>query len=86
MKNLGKLIALSMVVLMTACTQTATEKAPEENGVETERTTTTTTTIKTNTDGTTINVDKDGFEVGNTSGSSETQVKMSKDSVRIKLR
>jgi ABC-type glycerol-3-phosphate transport system substrate-binding protein len=86
MKKLGILIGLSSILALTSCSNSTTETSPEDATMESHSTTTTTTTTKTNDDGTIINVDKDGFEIGKKDGSTETKVKVSTDSVRIKLK
>jgi len=81
MKHLKLFTAVTALGLMVACTT-----AEEESVTEKSTTSTTTITTTTNDDGTIINVDKDGFEIGKKDGGSETKVKVTTDSVRIKMK
>lgn len=86
MKNLGLLIGLSSIMVLASCSNSNNETADEvPTESSTSSSTTTTTTTRTNDDGTTIQVDKDGFEVGTREGTSQTEVKVTTDSAKIKV-
>lgn len=87
MKNLGLIIGLSSIMVLASCSNSNNETADEvPTESSTSSSTTTTTTTRTNDDGTTIQVDRDGFEVGKKDGSSETQVKVTTDSTKIRIK
>lgn len=96
MKKIGMLIGIASIVVFAACNNTKEESSSDndtiiqevEVPVETEQTTTrtTTTTTKTNDDGTTIEVDQNGVILGNKNGGDETNVKITTDSTKLKIR
>jgi len=80
------------MVILTSCANSKDETTSEtdtvvqtvEVPVETEKSSSTTTT--TNEDGTTIEVDENGVSIGDKDGKSETKVKVTTDSARIKIK
>ena len=86
------LFGIASMVILTSCANSKDETTSEtdtvvqtvEVPVETEKSSSTTTT--TNEDGTTIEVDENGVSIGDKDGKSETKVKVTTDSARIKIK
>jgi len=95
MKKIGMLFGIASIIVLTSCGNAKDETASDKDTtvvqtievpVETEKTTTTTTTTTTNDDGTTVEVDENGVTYGNKDGKTETKVKVTTDSAKIKIK
>lgn len=96
MKKIGLIIGMAAFIALASCSnskETSTDTTDTiiqevEVPVETEKssTTTTTTTTRTNDDGTTVEVDQNGIVIGSKDGKSETKVKITTDTARIKIK
>jgi hypothetical protein len=96
MKKIGLIIGMACFIALASCSNSKVESTDTtdtvvsevEVPVETENSssTTTTTTTRTNDDGTTVEVDQNGIVVGSKDGNSETKVKVTTDSTRVKIK
>jgi len=94
MKKIAQIIGMACVIALASCTNSKVESTNTtdtvvtqiEVPVETEKSSTTTTTTRTNDDGTTVEIDQNGIVVGSKDGNSETKVKVTTDTTRIKIK
>lgn len=96
MKKIAQIIGMACVIALASCTNSKVESINTtdtvvtqiEVPVETEKssTTTSTTTTRTNDDGTSVEIDQNGIVVGSKDGNSETKVKVTTDTTRIKIK
>lgn len=85
MKKLSTLLGIATLMMATACNNSKNE--PENQTVApTVTNTSTTTTTKTNEDGTTVEVDEKGVSFENKDGIKETNVRITTDSSKFKIK
>ena len=87
MRKLSTVLGVVTLLALASCSSSDKKVDPKTEGTTEESSTTTTTTTTTKSkDETNIELDANGLEIGKKDGNSETNIKISTDSSKLKIK